>query len=197
MQEELFSDLRPVVDWADVEGVAKLAFHIWTGQPELAWAKRAWQILGDAKLTTYDNEPEHYQVLFRMLVLGGIYSDFCDAAWQEYSEPSYSYWAEPLELNPFILGQLCGSLPDWDPEEVDESDALEMLVENERAPVVATLMTALGGVSGLYESFWKSRNSVEQESGDEPQPDDDDTYDPEVSQMAAYSWVDEGCGRYR
>jgi hypothetical protein len=187
---------RTSVPWHEVQEVAASAFHIWTGQPELAWAKRAWQILTDAKLTTYENELGHYEVFFRMLVLGGIYSDFCDAAWQEHSEPWYTDWADPLQLNPFILGQLCARLPDWDPDDA-ETSALEMLVENERAAVVAALLAAFGDASGLYASLWNSRKAEEREPDEEPEPEDDDTYDPECSQMAAYSWVDQGCSRYR
>jgi len=195
MQQELVPDPRPTVDWADVESVARLAFNVWVDQPELTWVKRASQVLTNAKLTTYQTELERYQVLFRLLALGGIYSDFCDAAWEEYSEPSYSDWAEPLELNPFVLGQLCARLPDWDPEGVDETEALEMLVENERTVVVASMLAAFGGVSGFYASLWNSRKTEEREPDEKPELEYDDTYDPEGSQMAAYSWVDQGCGR--
>ena len=145
-ENDLAPDPRPVVDWAEVGSAAELAFSIWVDQPELAWAKLAWQKLAEAKLTTYGNELERYEVLFRLLVLGGIYSDFCGAAWEASSEPSYSYWAEPLELNPFILGQLCARSPDWDSDNEDETEALEMLVENERKTVVAARLAALGGV---------------------------------------------------
>ena len=162
------------------------------GQPELTWAKSAWQLLTDAKLTTYRSELERYEVLFRLLVLAGIYSDFCDAAWEERSDPDYSSWAEPLKLEPFLLGQLYATLPEWDAENEDTAyRALNTLVENQREQVVVALMAAHGGASGLYASLWQSRYA----EGDEPE--DDDTYYPEVSQQAAYSWVDQGCGRYR
>ena len=149
---------------------------------------KAWAILHHAKLTCYTSELERYQVLFRLLVLGGIYSDFCDAAWEEYSEPSYRNWAEPMELDSFLLGQLYATLPECSPEE-DENEGLVRLVENEREGVVAALMAGFGGVSELYASLYKSRNAKE--------PQDDDTYDAEPNQLAAYSWVDQGCGRYR
>src|SRR5580704_15187247 len=104
------------VSWDEVKPAATYAFAVWLGKPELAWAEKAWAILGEAKLTAYATELERYEVLFRILVLGGIYSDFCDAAWQEHSEPSYLYWAEPLELDPFLIGQLYARLPEWTPE---------------------------------------------------------------------------------
>jgi hypothetical protein len=43
-------------------------------------------------------------------------------------------------------------LPEWTPE-WDQSEALEVLVENERTPIVAALLTAFGGVSGLYSAL--------------------------------------------
>jgi len=181
---------RTAVLWDEAQAVALRAFGIWEGQPELTWGKRAWHVLADSGLTSYRNEIERYEVFFRLLVLGGIYSDFCDAAWEERSEPQYAYWAEPLDLSPFMLDQLCARLLDWELKE-DEIDTLEMLVENERNRVVDRLMVAFGGPSRLYASLWNSRRTKEREC------DDDDTHDPEGSQMAAYSWVEAGCRRYR
>jgi hypothetical protein len=164
------------VSWDEIKDTASLAFNIWMGQPELAWAKKAWLVLTEAKLTTYKSEFERYEVLFRLLVLGGVYSDFCDAAWEQCSDPTYSYWAETLELDPFILGQLYAKLPESDSEnEESASDALEVLVENQRACVVAVLMAAFGGVSGMYSSLWRSRLA------DGKEPEEDDTYDPEAA----------------
>jgi len=114
-----------------------------------------------------------------MLVLGGIYSDFCDSAWEEYSDPTYYSWAEPLELDPFVLGQLYSRLQEWDPgNEETAYEALDMLVENQRDLVVDALMTAFGGASGLYASLWTSRHA------DGKEPEDDDTYEAEAPQQA-------------
>jgi hypothetical protein len=125
------------------------------------------------------------------LALGGIYADFCDAAWGEYSAPSYSDWAFPLELDPFVVGQLYARLPEWT-SECDQNEALELLVENERASIVAVLLTAFGGVSGLYAALWNSKNL------EEPEADEgDDTYTADADQLSGYSWVDQGCERYR
>lgn len=178
--------------WDEVQEAASLAFHIWLGQPELVWAKSAWQVLTEAKLTIYRSELERYEVLLRLLVFGGIYSDFCAVAWEEYPEHDYFSWAEPLELDAFVLGQLYARLPEWDSEgEETAYSALDTLVENQREQVLAALMTAHGGASGLYASLWQSLHA----EGEEPGVDD--THYPEVSQQAAYSWVDQGCHRYR
>jgi hypothetical protein len=173
--------------WDEVRDVASRAFHVWVEQPELAWAKSAWQLLADAKLTTYRSELERYEVFFRLLALAGIYSDFCDAAWEERSDLDYSSWAEPLKLEPFLLGQLYARLPEWNPENEETAyQALNTLIENQREQVVVALMAAHGGASGLYASLWQSQHAEGEDHGD------DDTYYPEISQQAAYSWVDQG-----
>ncbi len=181
-----------IVPWDEVQGAASLAFHTWAEQPELAWAKSAWQVLTEAKLTTYRSELERYEVLFRLLVLGGIYSDFCDAAWEERSDPDYSSWAEPMKLDSFLLGQLYARLPTWNPENDKTAyQALDTLVENQRQQVVTVLMAAHGGSSGLYASFWRTQHAEGEER------EDDDAYDLSVGQQAGYSWVEQGCCRYR
>jgi len=193
------------VEWGEVEDAAKLVFCVWMGQHELIWAKQQWDTLSRLKLTAYQDEFDRYSVLFRFLVLGAIYRDFCDAAWEEYSELNYSDWAEPLGLDAFVVGQHYARMPDWEAdEEITKDEALDALAENERTAVVDALMRALGGVSGLYASLWNSREAAEQGQADDAEPDAepdddlcDDTYDPDASQMSAYSWVDNGCGRYR
>jgi hypothetical protein len=188
MEEQILAE----VSWEEVKPAATLAFAVWMGQPELVWAEKTWSALGDAKLTAYATEVERYQVLFRLLVLGGIYSDFCDAAWGEYSAPTYSDWASPLELDPFVVGQLYAQVPEWTPES-DQNEALEILVENERTRVVAALMVAFGGASGLYAALWNSKNLDEEPESDE----ENDTYTPDADQSSGYAWVDQGCDRYR
>jgi hypothetical protein len=190
MEEQIPTRLN--VPWDDVKDTASLAFHVWVEQPELAWAKSAWQVLTIAELTTYRSELERYEVLFRLLVLGGIYSDFCDTSWEERSDPDYSSWAQPMKLDPFLLGQLYARLPEWDPENEETArQALNTLVENKREKVVVALLAAHGGAPGLYTSLWRSLHAEGEE------PEDDDTYDPETAQQAAYSWVEQGCCRYR
>jgi hypothetical protein len=178
------------VSWDEVQPAANRAFAVWLGHPELVWAEKAWALLGDAKLTAYATEVDRCQVLCRLLVLGGIYRDFCEAAWEEYSEPNYLDWAEPLKLDPFVVGQLYARLPEWTPE-CDENKALEILVENERDRVVASLLAAFGSASELYASLWKSKDL------EEPKEEEDDTYTPDADQFSGYSWVDQGCQRFR
>jgi len=65
------------------------------------WAKQAWKVLAKAGLTAYRNKVEHHSVLFRLLALSGIYSDFCDVAFDETSEIEHSY---SFELDNLVGG---------------------------------------------------------------------------------------------
>lgn len=187
--------LLSTIPWDEVSHAARGTFNIWFGQPELEWAKKAWEILGHAKMTTYDSELERHRVLLRLLTLGAIYSDFCDAAWEECSSPLYGDWAAPLKLDPFVLGQLYARIPAENPEE-DLGEALEKLVEMERGEVVEALVAGFGGVPQLYAALWNSRNSNYDELYD-GEDDDDDTFVPEPAECAGYQWVEQGCLQYR
>ena len=75
------------------------------------------------------------------------------------------------------------------------------------------LLEAFGGVSGLYESLWKSKdepsdsNSVpavsedgrfldcEDEKDSEVEDPEDDTFVPYADQCQGFEWVSEGCQR--
>lgn len=81
--------------WNDVADAADLAFNIWVGQPELRWAKQAWELIIKAGLATYTNELERCKAVTRFLALGGLYHDFCKVAWDEKDEPNY---VERIEL---------------------------------------------------------------------------------------------------
>lgn len=194
--EEPFSRPLTNISWEAVQDTGKLIFSIWVGQAELVWARSAWQALTEANLTTYSDESGCHTVLFRLLVLGGIYADFCGAAWDEYSEPCYWNWAQSLELDLFVLGQLYERLSGWKPMDQSASEALDQLVEEERRVVVVALMKGFGGASGLYAALWKSMN-VKRADDEQCEPDKDDTYDAATSQLSAYSWVEQGCCRYR
>jgi hypothetical protein len=85
-----------------------------------------------------------------------------------------------MKLDPFLLGQLYARLPEWNQENEETAyQALDTLVEDQREQVVGALLAGHGGVSGLYESLWRSRHAEGEE------PEDDETYDPDVSQQAA------------
>jgi hypothetical protein len=190
------------VEWEDVEAAAKVAFAIWVDQPELIWAKRAWQTLADGDLTGFDDERGRHIVLLRFLALAGIYSDFCNVAWEEGSGRNYGYWCEPLDLSDFVLGQLSASPRDTD-EAIDSAEALVLLTEAQRATVVKVLLNQLGGVNELYASLWRSTrpdlsdDDLAQSDGslfisglmEGPDP----WFPVSVHRHAAFEWVSEGC----
>jgi hypothetical protein len=149
------------LDWADFEEVAAQAFSIWVGQPELRWAREAWEILGRAGLSRYHGERERATVAIRFLALAGFYHDFCEIAWEEYSEPEYDEWATSLGVSPFRVGQLIADAADFDEDDTDDdgddvSAAVRYLAEQERPRVVRALRNAYGGTSGLFLALWRS-----------------------------------------
>lgn len=182
------------LDWSVVERSAKLAFSIWMGQPELIWAKKAFGVLTTAGLIEDTDAFSRQIAVFRVLVLGGIYRDFCDAAWEETSWIEYAEWCEPEEIaDRFVIGQLFAKMPDWDEdEEIEFSVAVDRLVEAEREVVVEALLKAFGGTAALYASLWQSRN----DNDDPDEFEDDDCFEPDDDgKLKAYQWVSDGCAR--
>jgi hypothetical protein len=100
MPEQASSNLA----WAEVEPAAEEAFSMWMGQPDLAWAKQAWEAIAQARLADYCTELERCQVAIRFLALCGIYQDFCWYAWEEVADLDFGACAELLNLTPFRVG---------------------------------------------------------------------------------------------
>lgn len=126
----------------------------------MRWAKDAWQILADAGLASYEGELDRHRAILRFLALAGIYSDWCDVAWGEYSEPQYGYWSEYLDISAFRMGQLIGVEDDDGSEESDNAslvaDALGRLADAARPEVVRALLAHFGNESGLFLSLAQS-----------------------------------------
>jgi hypothetical protein len=189
------SERGNAIDWSAVEPAAKLAFDIWMGQPELIWAKKAFEVLVAAGLVEQTDAFSWHIAVFRVLVLGGIYRDFCDAAWDETSWIDYQEWCEPDGVvDRFVIGQLFAWTPGWDAdEEVEFSIALDRLVEAERDIVVEALLNGFGGIPGLFASLWKSRRDLDDL---EEEFEEDDCFEPDDAGKAkAYEFVAEGCPR--
>jgi len=192
------------IEWDDIEYAAKKMFSVWVDQPELLWARSAWKILEEAGLSEYDNELERHSVFFRFLVLGGIYRDFCCIAWEECTEKDYDEWAEYLDLDSFIIGLAYAKINEYDPnDDLCQNDALKYLIEEKRSKVVCELIDSFDGVSGLYGTLWKSRQSYEETDYiDEEETEfilpgmieGTDPFSPMTpARTNAYCWVDEGC----
>jgi hypothetical protein len=153
------------LEWPDIEPAAREAFSIWVGQPELHWARQAWNLIVRAGLASYSGELERCRVGIRFLALGALYHDFCRIAWDESVPPEYEEWAGELEITPFRVGQLVGEQPDWD-DDVDEQieDALRFLANSERSRIFRALCDGFGGTSALFVSLWRSSRDPLSES---------------------------------
>lgn len=205
----------PILTWDEIESAAARAFSIWTGQPELRWAKEAWQILSDAGLAAYEGELDRHRAIIRFLALAGIYSDWCAAAWGEYSDLQCSYWTEGLDVNAFRLGQLVGADEDSEDGELDDNvlteEALHRLADAARPDVVRALLGHFGTASGLFLSLWRSMDFPHDEIDDQENEEDD--WDDEGSRdtptddailneitdekLRAFDWTQDGCYPYR
>ena len=151
----------PAMTWEEIEPVVENAFSISTTGDERYWARYAWQILTDARLTEDQGGLGWHRVLIRLLALAAIYSDWCDVAWgQGYSDPQYAHWIEDLDISAFRIGQLVGAEQDDGDDEVDDSalvrNALARLADEARHDVFTALRDHFGSESELFVSLWRS-----------------------------------------
>lgn len=191
-----------IVTWQEVESVARHAFSVWGGQPELHWAEEAWRILVDRRLATYKGEVERSHVVVRFLALCAIYLDFCDAAWDEQHEPDYAEWAEGLGLTDFHLGLLIGRDPEMDKEDFEDEweSKVAMLTyfsNKVRPEVFQSLSDGLGGVNGLFRSLWLSNQEDAEDEIERQEMEQAVFSEDNGNKMRAYSWVDMGCPPFR
>jgi hypothetical protein len=182
-------------------------FHVWVGQPELAWARKAWEALEQKGLTLFSNELERTQVLIRAMTLGTIYREFCDLAHDDAWEAENLEWASEMGLNPFRVAQLVGDEFEVD-EDHDETRLLDFalysLIDDEREDICKALCEGFGGEAMLFVSLW---NSMYGELPIDYDPDDPEcfpespeevlNYDVTGQKVQAYSWITEGMPRVR
>lgn len=192
------SDVRSTqsVDWTVFTGAADRVFNVWSGHPELEWAKTAWSHLRNHDLTRYSNERERHIVLLRFLTLGGVYRDFCQLAWDESVDKDYAYWAEPLKLDEGILARLHEELEEGHSlDELRSWEAWESIVESQRPVVVAAIMNGFGGEIDLIRSLWNSKDHEDFDADDDPF--DLEPIAPGLSvargRVRAMEWIIDGC----
>lgn len=181
-----------VMDWEEVKGAAQAAFSVWECGGELEWAKDVWDRAVAAGIASYSNEMERHRVAVLFLGLAGLYRDYCALAWEERDAPTYSYWAEHLSLDDFVLGQLVG--PD---RRIGKKDALNHLVNAARPQVVRLLMHLFGDINSLFVSLWKAGPDSQNErdddcNADERLTDGEILSDATPEKVAAYCWLDSG-----
>jgi len=160
-------------------------FDVWIGQPELAWARKAWAALERRGLTLFSNELERTRVLIRAMALGTIYREFCDLAFDDA-------WDTEFKLD------------DDDDESGLLESALYSLIDDERGDICKALCEEFGGESMLFVSLC---NSMYHEKGQESDPDDidesppspDDVLDCNLSwgKLRAFSWISDRMPRVR
>jgi hypothetical protein len=121
-----------------------------------------------------------------------LYRDFCALAWDERDEPTYSYWAEELSLEAFVLGQLVGPDPG-----IEADHALNHLVNAARSQVLELLLQLFGNVNSLFVSLWRAGpDTVNDEAaeidGDIGLTDDQILNNVTPEKLAAYRWLESG-----
>jgi hypothetical protein len=200
---------RQLLEWADVEAAATLALDIWVGQPELRWAREAWQHLSNADLAQYDNELGRCTAAMRFAALCCIYLDFCAAAYEACDGASidavcFSEWALALKVPAFRLGQMIGNDDNFpsDPDDSEGDDLLDRavkhLAERERKTLVKALKAGYGGDGPMFLALVRSKNFAE-----EPDSEDDDYEEPltdeeiyanmSSEEVRAFDWIAAGC----
>jgi hypothetical protein len=138
------------------------------------------------------------------LALAGIYRDFLDVAFEEYTSSldyyDWSYYFEPA-LKEALMYQIAGKLDNW---EINEDNTIEgvlmCLVENQRYAVYEILLKCFGNENLLFNSLWLATHVAEDQDNDEDQDNRNesanDPFWPLTSdRMAAYAWTSEGCCR--
>lgn len=137
--------------WEQVEPVARKAFKVWSGQPELRWAEQTWQKLIAAGIANYSAELGYTRAVLRFIALACIYNDFCQAAYDEESVTYVGEWWRMFNLSPFRVGQLVGPKFDEDNDTSDIDDdeelvdlAMDVLLGTARSEVAQALLAAYG-----------------------------------------------------
>ncbi len=190
------SDLE-YLTWDDLQPALDLSNSVWDEEEKKAWARKAWGLLTQAKLTQYLTGVERAEVVVRFLALTGIFADFYEIAFQDGFEPEYTELAESLALSPLRVGQLIGRDADCDEGQDDSelySDALRHLASEARGEVCHALIGGFGNAPSLFISLWRANSYYADE---ELVPDEyivSNDLTPE--KHTAYEWITEGCYPY-
>ena len=197
---------KTVLQWSELQDCAHSAFDIWVGQPELSWAREAWEHLVRLGLAWYRNELEKNRTKIRFLALAGIYHDWCYIAWDEAVNPAYSTWANMLGVSAFRIGQFLGpGRPKIDEEEDDDQlfeNGLRQVIAEERGVVFGALVRAYGTIDALFVCLWNSDKPDLREDKDDAEEDRDPASKKESpyeilnfdidEKGPAYAWLDQG-----
>lgn len=151
--------------WAEVNGIAKELFRVWSDGSEREWAEVAWGHIIAVGYANGEHGKEYCRARLRFLALATLYADWCSIATEEEPEPEVYCYIETLKLNPFYLGLLLG--PDYEldgqdrfdfyDDEIALANAVLELVDKERPIVAEALLAGFGSPGGLFVSLWRTQ----------------------------------------
>ena len=195
--EEPGAQAEEKVEWQEIEDAARVVFDVWSGKPELGWARLAWEALDRQRLTHHQDELQRNVVLVRLLALVEVYRDFCAVAWDERTETRFDDAAHDLAFSPFRVGQLVG--PEFEPEydlltEELVREGIQMLVYDERPRVVQALRKEFAHTDELFVGLILSNTDL---SGKRWEDLDEEVLHEVLNnvsddKLAAYAWIDQG-----
>lgn len=197
-------EMPTTIRWADLEPIAAEAFRIWTGSPELRWAKQAWSHLTRAGLAKNREPLDGLRAYIRFLVLASIYRDWCAVAFDYSEDDEPTLWLSAVHVDPVDIELLLG--PDIEvracrPFEPRLDNALNTLMERERESVLDALLKGFGSVEDLFIALWRSNQDpvdwADVGEGDGVtealETDDHVLNELTIEKLAGYSWISEGC----
>lgn len=191
------ADRPRVLTWSEVEAGARLAFHIWRGQPELGWARMAWDHLVSAGLTIFESEAERCRAALRFMTLAAVYHRWCRVVHEESScdleDLPLEEWSDALGVSRDSVARLVSELG-ISPDEADAETvalALRCGIEDEWDSVVSAIRSGFGGEASLFVSLWRSSRSSE----DEGETDDSILNELSTPKLIGYEWTTAGCPR--
>ena len=148
------------IKWEKIKPVIN-NFTVWHGCPEIAWFQKAWNGIQKAGLADYTNEEERHWVIIRGITLGLMYNEFCQLAWDEYTDDesliAELQWKHSLSL--FRLGNMVDK--NFKVTEADDSQlffhAISELEGTRRLEVYDAICAEFENSAMLFVGLWISR----------------------------------------
>ena len=153
------------VEWKDIHDILgnHLSYIGWDNKMKYLWVEKAWNCVGNAKLTSYSNDVERHIVYIRLYAVVDLYCKFISNAMETEYSLDGDEWVSQYNLNPFRLGQLVGQ--EFEPQEEEDNllliNAMDELSYRYKDEVLSVLIEGSGGLSCLFTSLWLTHeNSV-------------------------------------